>query len=94
MFKFKVHEVSGQKILAACDADIRGKTISESPPVRAGEFYGDGEIGEEIAEIWDRYDSVNLLGNRIVELFIRKGIITEKGVRVINGVKHAIIIRV
>ena len=94
MFMHKIHEADGKKILACCDASIKGMKVSEDPDIRAGEFYGDEEIGEEVAELWKTCDSANLLGNKIVELFISRGIIKRENTIKIGGVLHAIIIKI
>ena len=81
-------------VLAVCDLSIKGRVVSESPRIEAGDFYGSEEIGEEVVELLEKASSANLLGNEIVSLFIEKGLVDPSGVLEFNGVKHAIIIKI
>ena len=95
MFYVKVHEASGEVLVAGCDREILGSVLTEGDlEVRVNErFYGGEESDEEnfLRRIEDA-TIVNIMGNRIVELAIKKNLVSEKNVRKIGGVKHAQIV--
>ena len=88
----KKHENMQSTVLAICDKAILGKTFEEGNlSVTAKEHYYNGkEITEkEFDELIKEADSLNLLGNKCVDLAIKKDIVDEKSVIVIGGIKHA-----
>ena len=94
MFIYRLYETGKDTLLAVCDARIRGKLLRERPRFEVGEFYGESETGAEIVEIARRASSVNAVGNEIVGLLEREGIVEPSGVVVIGGEKHAIVVRI
>ena len=88
----KKHENMQNVVLAICDKEIIGKTFEEGNlSITAKErFYKGEEITpQKFDELVKEATSLNLLGNKCVELAIKKGLVDEKSVIVINGVKHA-----
>ena len=94
-FTAKIHgKDSSREIIAACDNEILGKILvdreREIEFKVSEEFYGN-EIfeWEEIVDSISNGRNVNLVGNNIVELAIKNGLIDPKNVIEIEGVKHA-----
>jgi len=92
MISCKVHVHENDRILAACDHDILGMTFKgEGIKIKVSEiFYGGEEVSEEA--FMERTKSVtimNLVGNRVVDLAISKGLVSEESVMIIGEVKHA-----
>ena len=94
MFIHKIHRMNGKVIVAVCDAELKGTKLRDRPEFVVGEFYGDEQIGEEVAEIVKDADSANLIGNRIVGLMEEMGIVDKESIALVGGEKHAIIIRI
>jgi hypothetical protein len=94
-FCFKIYTHGRDIILAVCDKDILGKIFKEGELVLHAkpEFYYGEEIGEEVAEYFETATIINLLGNRIVELAIKKGLVEEENVLEVEGVKHAQVVK-
>ncbi|MCL4373082.1 DUF424 family protein [Candidatus Parvarchaeota archaeon] len=94
-FTAKIHgKDTSREIIAACDNEILGKIlIDRKKEVEfkvSKEFYGSECFEwEEIADSISNGRNVNLVGNNIVELAIKSGLIDPKSVIEIDGVKHA-----
>ena len=92
----KKHEAGGNSVLACCDRELLGKTISDKEiELHISEaFYGGNPVNEkELAEMLHEYGNINLAGNRCVSVAIKEGLISERGVIKINSTMHAIIMR-
>jgi hypothetical protein len=88
----KKHENMQMTVLAICDKEIIGKTFEEGNlSVTAKErFYKGEEITEKEFDVLVREaSSLNLLGNKCVGLAVKKNLVDEKSVIVIQGIKHA-----
>ena len=58
-------------------------------------FYKGRQIDEqELARLVKEFDSINLVGDEAISVAVKEGIVDEKGVKSIAGVKHAIVFRV
>lgn len=84
-------------LVAACDAELLGKTLKFGKidfPVRR-EFYG-GQIltAEEALQEIRSGTTVNLLGKEIVEHALKAGLIHSEAVLYVSGVPHALIIKI
>jgi len=92
MILCKIHVHGGERILAACDEDIRGLTFRDGDvkiTVSEG-FYGGEPVSEEtFVERTRSVTIMNLVGNRVVDRAISEGLVSEECVIVIGGVKHA-----
>ncbi|MEM2918048.1 MAG: DUF424 family protein [Candidatus Altiarchaeota archaeon] len=91
----KVHKVSNEIILAACDVELIGKKISEGEleiEIKK-EFYG-GELRdiEDLKNEIEEATIVNLIGNKVVDFAIKNNFVDKKNVLKIADVKHAQII--
>jgi hypothetical protein len=92
MIWVNVMESQGQKLLAACDEELLGKTFSEGElelEVKE-DFYGGEKIPEEsLAGKFEGANVINLVGEKCVQCGIDAGIITPENVLKIQGIPHA-----
>jgi hypothetical protein len=92
MIVCKIHTHDNDRILAACDQEILGQEFrGDGVKIKVSEiFYGGEPITEEaFVERTKSVTILNLVGNRTVDIAVKEGIISEKNVMVIGGVKHA-----
>jgi hypothetical protein len=95
MFYLKVHEVSGEVLVAVCDQEIMGKKFSQGRlQLEVNEkFYKGGLAGEEeVFSALDKASIANIVGNNIVERMLEKSLVHRDNVIDIGGVKHAQIV--
>lgn len=88
----KKHEIEYRTILGVCDKEHIGKTFEEGNIcfTASPKFYAGEEITpEDLEKLLDEAESINLFGNKCVEIAIKKGIVSEKSVILIKGIKHA-----
>jgi len=88
MYYLKKHE----KVVAICDEDIVGKRFEEGDKcIEVSErFYKDEKVSEEDVEIVLKQEgNINLVGNKVINLAIKLGVINSNDVIEIQGVKHA-----
>lgn len=87
---------TGEIVVAVCDEELLGKTITVSKDfaVKVDEaFYGGILLDEESTfETIKKATIVNLLGERIVNLAIKKGLISSINIPKVGGVPHIQII--
>ena len=89
----KIHNIPGQgSILAACDAELLGKTLT-SPLCDVeidSSFYGDTRATEEelLAALAETC-SANLMGKRVCDIAIKAGLLDIESCLLIAGVPHA-----
>ena len=94
-FTAKVHgKETNREVIAACDSKILGKTLVDKEKeiefTVSREFYGNESFEwDEIAHSIRNSRNVNLIGNEIVELAIKNGLVDPKSVIEIGGIKHA-----
>lgn len=91
-FALKNHVNGKERVLAACDAELVGKSLAEGK-LRlhvSPEFY-DGFKGDEeaLAAYLSRCTIANLVGQRTVDLAIELGFVAKENVLTIQGVPHA-----
>ena len=90
--KAKKHEIEYKTILAVCDKEHIGKTFEEGEIcfTASERFYNGEEITEkQLEQLLKEADSVNLFGNKCVDIAIKKGYLGEKSYILIKGIKHA-----
>ncbi|MBO3802657.1 MAG: DUF424 family protein [Candidatus Brockarchaeota archaeon] len=97
-FYVKVYRVQDQVLVAACDAELLGKTVRTESGVEvliSERFYG-GELlePERAREAMRSATSLNLVGNRIVNLALSSEIGHPDSVIMVDGVAHLILIHV
>ncbi|MCI4331608.1 MAG: DUF424 family protein [Thermoplasmata archaeon] len=95
----RVHRVRAELVVAACDEELIGRTL----PVGNGghtvtissHFYGERAVSdEELVWALHRATIVNLLGERVMAVARREGLIGPEGAGSLGGVPHAEIISV
>jgi len=84
-------------LVAACDAELLGKTLKFRKtdfPVRR-EFYGGETLTAEEAllEIQNG-TTVNLLGEKIVRHALKAGLVHPEAVLYVSGIPHALIVKI
>lgn len=95
MIYFKIHEHQGEKLVAACDREIMGKTFSEGEiQFKIDEkFYGTELIKiKDFISILENSTAANLMGKRTVNAAIDHGFVDKDCVIGIAGIKHAQIV--
>jgi len=83
-------------LLAACDADLLGKVLREGKIVFEvrEEFYKGSKVSvEEAIGLMRQSTVVNMVGKRIVDKALERGLIHPEAVLKISGVPHAQIIK-
>ena len=92
----KLRRVGRNVVLAACDAELLGKTLCEGKIVFhvKEEFYKGAKVGvEEAICMIDSSTIVNMVGKKIKKKAIEKGHVHPQAVIKIDGVPHAQIVR-
>jgi len=83
-------------LLATCDAELLGKILRDGKIVFEvrEEFYKGSKVSlEEAIDLMRQSTVVNMVGKRIVEKAIEKGLIHPEAVLKISGVPHAQIVK-
>lgn len=96
MICVKVYTQGRERLVAACDPDIVGKTFKSDGLVLevSKSFYLGDEVDEEALVNWLRLATVaNLSGKRTVEIAVENGFVDKGCVIVIGGVPHAQMMR-
>ncbi|PIN85057.1 MAG: hypothetical protein COV47_04100 [Candidatus Diapherotrites archaeon CG11_big_fil_rev_8_21_14_0_20_37_9] len=94
---YKSYEMNNTKVLACADKEIIGKTFKEKDlEVTVEEsFYKGQELDEKkLGELLAEHNSINLFGNKVVEIAVKQGFLMEADIIKIAGIKHAIILKV
>lgn len=92
MICIKVYTQGRERLVAACDSDILGKTFrSEGLVLQVSEsFYHGDEVDEEALVNWLRLATVaNLSGKCTVDTAVEHGFVDRGCVLMIGGVPHA-----
>lgn len=88
----RIHTSGNDRILAACDEDLLGRTFrGDGTVITVSERFYKGEIVSTEAFI-ERMKSVsimNLVGEEVVSIAISEGHVSPENVMDIGGVKHA-----
>ena len=92
MVYVKRYEYGGEIVIAVCDADLLGATLSDDNI----KFYVDpafykGELVtiDEALNMLAGATIANLVGNNIVEAAINRGLVHPDAILVVRGIKHA-----
>lgn len=94
----KIHK-SYRDVVAICDSDLIGKTFEEGDnqlEVKENFYKGD-DLGEmEVKVIIDRMSSedatFNIVGEESVNVALEAGIISEEGVKKIQGIPYSLVL--
>ena len=92
----KIRKWGRQVLLAACDADILGKTFRDSDIIFEvkEEFYKGFKTSiEEAVNLIEKSTIVNLAGSKIVRKAIERGYVHPEAVIEVCGVLHAQIVK-
>lgn len=92
MICLKVYTQGRERLVAACDPDIVGKTFrSEGLVLEVSEsFYHGDDVDDEALVNWLRLATVaNLSGRHTVEVAVENGFVDRACVLEIGGVPHA-----
>lgn len=95
---FAVKQVNQQRnrMLNICDAELVGKTVKQSDLEIhiTKSYYGDRVVDEKEAESLLRTSSIiNMVGKKTVDLSIKIGIGSAKGVKEIEGIPFLIVFK-
>ncbi len=87
----KIHDVGGERILAACDKEHIGKVLKEGKLVIDVKSYSSFYKGEEvdsndIVRELEECTSANLVGEKAVACAISQGIAKKSDVKMVSGV--------
>jgi hypothetical protein len=87
----KIHTRGGEVLVAACDADLIGRTLREGElRLHVSSFYdGDDVTEEDFISQLKLATMGNLVGNETVEAARRAGLVGKDGILWIEGVPHA-----
>jgi len=92
MIAARIHVRDGERLLAACDAELLGMTFTEGDMrLRVSEAFYKGEFLTEEA-LLERMRSVtmmNLVGDRAVSVALASGYVSNDATITIDGVRHA-----
>lgn len=83
-------------LLAACDAELLGKTLKEGKitfHVHEKFYKGPKVTLEEALELIKQSTIVNMIGQKIVKKAIEHGFVHPEAVLMIEGIPHAQIVR-
>ena len=87
MIYVKIHK----DVIAMCDEDLIGKKFEDDyRQIEVSERFYKGELVDEekIIELLEKGTNLNLLGNNVVDIAIKRGFVKEEEVIEIQGVKH------
>ena len=91
-----IRKVSGNVLLAICDAEILGKTLREGKIVFhvKERFYRGSKVNvEEAVAMIEHSTIVNMVGRNVVQRAIDEGYVHPEAVLNIDGVPHAQIVK-
>ena len=95
-FYFKVHKHPTETVVAICDEEILGQTFKgDGMTFNVTEPFYKGVLADEqfILDNIGQFTILNIVGNRIVELALREGFISDARILTIGEVKHAQAVR-
>jgi hypothetical protein len=90
-FYYKIHKTQYGNLIAISDKELLGKTIKNKDlDFNVSErFYGSELTDESVINFLDKCNDGNIIGNNIVNLFLKLEIIDKKSVVKIGNQKHA-----
>ncbi len=96
VFCVKMHQAGRRRLLAAADADLVGKTLSDrNVKIEISKkFYGGEKAAiEEVIRLLEKCDMANLIGNNLISELHERGVINREYAKKIGGVLHLQIIK-
>ncbi len=91
-FYIKVYKDGDDLLVACCDEDIKGKTFEEGDLILdvMESFYCDEFLeASEVCPLLQKASIINIVGEEVVKLAVREGIIEEGSILRVKGVPHA-----
>lgn len=95
-FCFKEHRADGKVILAVCDAEMSGKTLKfgDVDFHVSCSFYGDeGADKDEILKKVEEAEIVNVVGKKIVDMLVEKGLVNKDNILWMEDIPHVQIVK-
>ncbi len=92
MIALKMYRHGKDVLVAACDADLLGKSFQEKDICLTvtKEFYDDIRGDEDLLQQYLTQATIaNLVGRRVVECTLKMGLITKENILTIDGVPPA-----
>ena len=85
-------DIRVEHMVNVCDETLLGNEIGS---VKVSEYFYKGELvdAEKMLSEIQEGTLVNLFGNDCVKLALEAGIVNKEGIKEIQGVKHAIVLR-
>ena len=97
MIYIRMHIADGDRLLAACDEEVLGRTYSgNGMRITVSEKFYNGELVSEEAFIEHMRSAtiMNLVGERAISTAIEQGHVDENNVLIIGDVKHAQVVKI
>ncbi len=91
----RMHRMGGDTILAVCDKEVVGRTLKgDGRSLTVTEsFYKGTQIEEETLVEWMKSaSSMNIVGNRAVEIAIREGYASQDQAFELDGVRYLVVV--
>ena len=92
IISMRIHSASENLILAACDKELLGRTLSHGDiQFKVSEhFYGGDLVNDDtFLSMISQVRSANIVGNHCVDLLKKKGILDDGSIILIQGIKHS-----
>jgi hypothetical protein len=99
MIYLKIHESAGQKVVAACDVGLIGKTLTDGKiyldlDMHRGFYVGERAGGNEVGKALGSFTSANLVGKNAVDVALGMGIASADDVMYIKRIPYIQIYRI
>lgn len=97
MIYVKIHRSGNDILLAACDKEVLGNTLTDGEFCLnvSREFYGDMLVDiDGLGKFMADATIANLTGNGVVEKAVELGFVDKDCVMEISGVKHAQVVNI
>jgi len=93
----KTYSIENSLVLACCDKEILGKELKEGEyeVIVEESFYKGKKTSEkELIELLEKANNINLFGEKTIKIALKQGFLSQEDVIKIDGVSHAIILKV
>ena len=90
---------SHRDIVAVCDSELLGRKFEEGDfqlEVKENFFFGEKFLEDEVVNIMQKMQeedaTFNIVGNKSINAALKAGIISEEGIKKIQGVQFALVL--
>jgi len=93
----RIYKDKGYVVVAACDRSVLGKTLREGKMKLevTNRFYGGDLCGiEETMQALQAADIGNLVGGKVIDAAVQRGLVDPEAILKIGGVPHVQIIKI